>query len=421
MKLITTLLAALVLIAAEVPAETVAYTGATVHPVSSESISNGTVLVRDGRIESVGPDVNIPDDAHRIDLAGLHLYPGFVHAGTALGLTEIGSVAGTDDSSEMGRINAAIRVEVAVNHDSMLLPPNVAGGLLTAHVVPGGGLIRGTSAVISLAGWNWEDMTLAAPVGMHVRFPRAAADDSEDEDLALIDRTFDQAAAWRKAMQAHRESGAPKPAPNDQFEALAPVLDGELPVFLHADGEKNIAAALDWARDRELGEVVLVAGPDVQHVASRLAADGIAVILTGVHQMPERSWEPYDEAYVAAARLDEAGVRFAITDGGSTFAAGNARHIPLQAGMAAAFGLDRSSALKSVTLWPASILGMDDELGSLEAGKRATFFAATGDALEARTRIERVWIDGREYDLGRDRQRELYERYRDRPVRVEGD
>ncbi len=404
-------------LAGPIKAETVAYVGATVHPVSGDVIEDGVLLVRDGRIEAVGEDVDIPADARTEDLSGLHLFPGLIHAGTVLGLTEISSVPGTEDVTEMGQINAAIRAEVAVNHDSMLFPPNVAGGLLTAHVVPQGGLIRGSSAAISLSGWNWEEMTLAAPVGMHVAFPRSAAENDDDDDLNLINEVLDQARSWSRAMTAWREGDAPRPSNNDQYAALEPVLDGDVPVFLHTQGERDMNAALDWADRQGFDQVVLVGGPDLQHLAGRLALEDIPAILNSVHTMPPRGWEPYDEAYVAASKLADAGVRFAITDGGSAFNAGNARHITFQAGMAAAFGLDRDDALKAVTLWPAEIIGLGDELGSLEPGKRATFFAATGDALEVTTQIQRAWIDGEEYDLSRDRQRQLYERYRERPRR----
>lgn len=405
----------LLLAALAAQAEPVAYVGATVHPVSGPSLEEGIVLVEDGRIAAIGGELEVPEDARVINLTGLHLYPGLVHAGTVLGLTEIGSVAGTDDTTETGPINAAIRAEIAVNHDSMLFASNVSGGLLTAHVVPRGGLIRGSSAVIGLAGWNWEDMTLHAPAGMHIAFPRGAADDEEDEDLALIDQTLDEARAWHRSMSAHRNEGAPEPAPNDQLAALMPLLEGEARLFLHVDRERDMTAALDWADGQGFEDIVLVGGPDLQHLAERLAAENVPVILTGAHVMPQRRWEAYDAAYVAAAALDEAGVRFAMTDGGSAFAAGNARHIPFQAGMAVAFGLDRESALKSVTQWPAQIIGVGEELGTLEPGKRATFFVADGSPLEATTRIERAWIDGEEYDFSRDRQRRLYQRYKSRP------
>lgn len=397
-------------------AERVALVGATIHPVSSQPIADGYVLIHQGRIEALGPRDELDGTVTTIDLGGQHLYPGLVHAGTVLGLTEIGSVAGTDDTTEMGSINAAIRAEIAVNHDSMLFAPNISGGLLTANVMPSGGLIRGTSAVISLSGWNWQDMTLHAPSGMHIAFPAAAADDPEHADLKLINETLDQARAWSQAVQAHEETGTPQPAPNEQFAALIPLLDGQLRLFLHASGERAQRAALDWAEAQEFNDLVLVGDSDLQHLAARLAAADIPVILGGVHAMPERSWEPYDQAYMAAARLAEAGVRFAITDGGGAFVAGNARHIAFQAGMAAAFGLSHEAALKSITQWPAEIIGAGDELGTLEPGKRASFFVASGSPLEASTRIERAWIDGEEYDFSRDRQRQLYQRYRDRPL-----
>src|SRR5699024_146539 len=163
--------------------------------------------------------------------------------------------------------------------------------------------------------------------------------------------------------------------------------------------------ALDWAEGQGFEDLVLVGGPDLQHVAQRLAAGNISAILAGVNVMPERAWEPYDEAYAAAGRLAEAGVRFAITDGGAAFDAGNARHIVFQAGMAAAFGLAEDAALKSVTQWPAEIIGVGDELGTLEPGKRATFYATDGPALEATTQVHAAWVDGESYDFSRDRQR----------------
>ncbi|MDT8439326.1 MAG: amidohydrolase family protein [Wenzhouxiangellaceae bacterium] len=395
-------------------AQVTALTGATVHPVSGPAIENATVLIDGERIVALGADLSIPDGTRVVDLRGRHVYPGFVHPGSALGLTEIGSVAGTVDTSEMGEINAALRVEVAFNHDSALLPVNVAGGILTTHTVPGGGLIRGSSAVMAMEGWSWEDMVVKAPAGMHIAFPAGAASDGDNQDLQLIERTLDQARAWRKARQAFEAGNAPRPPMNDQLAALAPLVAGEQTLFLHAGKEKEILAALDWAEKQEFGSIVLVAGPDVQYVAERLAADGIGVILDGVYEMPTRRWEPYDMAYVAAAKLHEAGVRFAISDGGGGFGATNARNLPFHAGSAAAFGLPKDAALKAVTLWPAELLGVAEELGSLEPGKRATLMVTDGDPLEVMTAIERVWINGAEYDLGRSKHRQLFERYRER-------
>ncbi|NDY95444.1 amidohydrolase family protein [Wenzhouxiangella limi] len=400
------------LLAGPAPADITALVGATVHPVSAEAIENGVVLIEDERIQAVGADLPIPDDAEVIDLAGLHLYPGFVHPATQLGLTEISSVPGSVDTDEMGSINAALRAEVSVNHDSALLPVAVAGGVLNAHIMPGGGLIRGTSAMLRLDGWSWEEMVLQTPTAMHLAFPSGAAGDEDNEDLALIDETLEKARHWHAAEAAAARGEAPRPARNDQLEALGPLLAGEVPLMIHANGIAVIETALDWAEAQQFKRVILSANADVQYAAERLAADGIPVILRGVYNMPVRRWEAYDMAYVAADRLHQAGVLFAIGDSGGGMDVANARNLPFHAGSAAAHGLPKDAALKSVTLWPAEILGAGDQIGSIEPGKQASLFAATGDPLEPMTKIRRVWIDGAEYDLMRDRHRRLYQRYR---------
>ncbi|MEE4296589.1 MAG: amidohydrolase family protein [Wenzhouxiangella sp.] len=400
-------------------ANTLVLTGATVHPVSSDPIEGATVIIEDGLISAVGTDLDWPADAEVTNLDGLHLYPGFVHPATQLGLQEIGSVAGTVDTREMGSINAAIRAEVAINHDSELLPAAVAGGVLTAHVMPNGGLISGTSAVVKLDGWSWEDMVIAAPTGMHINFPAEAVEDDTNEDLKTIEMVLDQARHHLRAMQAAEAGEAPAPPRNSQLEALAPLLSGEQALYLRANRYDVMDKALDWATEQEFERIVLLANPDVQYIADRLEEDNIPVILRNVYAMPTRRWEAYDMAYVAAARLAEAGVQFTIADTGGGMDLANARNLPFQAGSAAAHGLDQSDALKAVTLWPAEILGVADQLGSIEVGKRASLFAATGDALEAMTRIEHVWIDGKAYDLNRDPGRRLYQRYRERNAEVQ--
>jgi len=414
LKLGLALAASVLAVAPALAQQITALTGATVHTVEGDPIENGIVLIEGRDIAALGAGIEIPDGAEVIDVAGSHIYPGFVHPLSALGLTEISSVAGTVDTTEMGSINAALRVEVAFNHDSALLPVNVAGGILTTHTVPSGGLIRGTSAVMNMEGWSWEDMTIKAPAGMHIDFPAGAADDDDNDDLSKIESVLDAARDWRKAMQAFEAGDAPRPARNAQLEALVPMLEGEIPLFLYAGKEKAINAALDWAEAQEFERVVIVGGPDLQYVADRLAADDVPVILNGVYTMPTRRWEAYDMAYAAAGELFEAGVKFAIGDGGGGFGATNARNLPFHAGSSAAFGLPKDAALKSVTLWPAEILGIDDQLGSLAVGKRASLIVTSGDPLEVMTKIQRVWIDGEEYDLARSKHRQLYERYKGR-------
>ncbi|MGE5233074.1 MAG: amidohydrolase family protein, partial [Acidobacteriota bacterium] len=358
-------------------------------------------------------------------IPGQHVYPGFVDPASDLGLIEIGSVRGPNDTRETGDDNANIRAEVAFNADSLLIGPAVAGGVTYAHLVPGGGIFNGSSAVMRLHGWNWTDMTLRAPIGMHLTYPRLKRPDSpwfrqseeefakhKEKALKSLQDILDAARAYETARQAGLAKKAPAIEVDPRYEGLIPVLDGKEPLFIHAFEKTQIDSALDWAKREKLGRLVLVAGPDAQYVAQRLAQEKIPVILDGVLDLPARRYEPYDAVYAAAGVLHRAGVTVAIADGGD---ASNARNLPFHAAMAAAFGLPKDVALRSVTLTPAEILGVADRIGSLDPGKEASLFVSDGDPLEIVTHIERVWIAGHEIDLTRERQRELYERYRSRP------
>ncbi len=415
-------------VTAAASAEVIAFTGATLHPVSGPPIEDGVLLVEDGRIAALGGDLEVPTGARRVELDGKHVYPSFIHPFSALGLVEIGSVAGTVDTTELGDVNSNVRAEVAFHADSQLLPVAISGGVLVTHVTPRGGLFSGSSALMRLEGWNWQDMTLAAPLAMHLDFPellppasryrQLSQEEVEKERkraLEVLDSTVADARAYDTARRAEEAGNGPAVDFDARFEALRPVLSGELPLYIQAAERTQIAAALDWAAEQKLDNVVLVTGPDAQHLADRLASERVPVVLNGVLREPARDWEPYDAAYTAAARLHEAGVAFCIGDGGSSFDAANVRNLPFHAAMAAAFGLPRDVALRSVTLSAAEVLGVADRLGSLEPGKDATFIVTDGDPLEILTRIEGTWLEGVEIDPSHDRQRRLYRHYSNRP------
>lgn len=417
-----TVLIGLTILAAAAAAEPVALVGATIHPVSGETIENATLVVDDGEIVALGADVTPPADATLIELSGQHVYPGFVAANTVLGLIEVAAVGATTDYAEGDEINSDLRAEVAVNADSRLLPVAVSGGVLTAQVTMTGGVITGRSAVIALEGWNWEDMTLASGIGLHLNFPATLGGDGDKEADSAQNRaleTIDDALERAKRYRELRDAGT-RVAYDAKLEGILPILSGDMPLWIHAETKSQIEGALDWAAEKGFENLVLVTGPDAQYVAPRLAEAGVPVILNGVHTMPSRRFEPYDMPFVAAKVLHEAGVVFAIADGGGGFGAANTRNLPFHAATAAAYGLPKDAALRSVTLTPAEILGVADRVGSLEVGKDATFFVADGDPLEIVTTIERVWIRGAEIDLAEDPQRRLYEKYRNRPRPEEG-
>jgi imidazolonepropionase-like amidohydrolase len=357
---------------------------------------------------------------------GAHIYPGLIDANTVLGLVEIGSVRGTVDITETGDINPNARAEVALNADSELLPVARAGGVLVAMACPRGGLVAGTAAAFQLDGWNWEDLTLRAPVGLLVNWPSMRTDreprstPSADEVTAKRDATrarlarcVHRCAQLSEAHAAEGHDGVPAHDRDPRWEAMLPVLRGEIPVMVSADDILEIRAAMRWA-DEEGVKIVFLSGGDIALVADELARRQIPVILDPTWALPRRRWEPFDDPMTIAARLHAAGVKFAFSTGSGQFGAANARNLPFEAAAAVAYGLPADVALRAITQTPAEILGLGSRLGTLEAGKDATIIVTDGDPLDIRSHVLHAFIAGHEVSLD-NRQSRLYEKYRARP------
>jgi imidazolonepropionase-like amidohydrolase len=389
-----------------------------VHTVSGPVIENATVLFENGKITAVGDNVSIPAGAERIDASGKHIYPSLIDAHTTLGLIEIGAVRATNDLAETGDINPNVRAEVALNPDSELLPVARANGIALALSVPQGGVISGTSAFIMLDGWTSEQLTLKAPVGLHVNWPwltirqsrffRQSEEEQRkqmEENLRKLREAFAEARAYMKAKKAEQQKGVPYHETDSRWEAMIPALEKKIPVFVNAREIKQIQAAVQWAEDEDV-KLVIAGGTDAWRVADLLKARDIPVVYGPIHSLPGRRWEAYDTPFTTPLKLHQAGVRFCIAD----FESENVRNLPYQAAMAAAYGLPKDEALKAITLYPAQILGVADRVGSIETGKDATLMVTDGDPLEIRTQVERVFIQGRNLDLG-NKHRALYDKY----------
>lgn len=399
----------------------VALVGGTVHTVSGAPIEDGVVVIQRGKIIAVG--ISVPEGARQVDLSGRHLYPGLMDADSVLGLVEIGAVRATRDMVEVGEITPNVRAEHAVNPDSTLLPVALANGITTVRTAPRGGLIAGLSALIQLHGWTWEQFTVSAPLALQVEWPNMLIDrrpqartkpekqeKRRDKRLRNLKEAFATARAYLKARDA---ASVDHPVHVDaRWEAMRPVLEGDIPVIVDADEITAMEAAMDWA-EKEGVRLIFSGGADAWRLADKLAERDIPVILGSTLSLPHRPWEPYDTAYKNPLRLHEAGVRFCISGGGSSFMASNSRNLPYSAAMAESFGLPHQEAIRSITLYPAQILGVQDRLGSLEVGKDATMMVTDGDPLDIRTQVLQVWIGGEQMDLS-NRHRDLYERYKQR-------
>ncbi|MBL8271413.1 amidohydrolase family protein [Steroidobacter sp.] len=395
------LFAALLLPAQHAASASLLFQGADLYTISDGVLTAGEMLIENGRITAIGEHLPAPANVERIDLRGKRIYPGLIVANSVIGLSEFGAVKVTQDFAEGGAINAALRVDLAVNPDTVAWPVARANGVLAALVVPqpgSGGIISGQSALMQPSGWTTEAMTIAAPVGVHVFWPN-------DEQLPVLERAMRDARAYVAARDAGRSSES-----DPQWEALRPVLLGQRPLMIHADRLHELRAILDFV-DRERIRVVLMGGDEAWRIAEELRRRDIAVVLGPAFSTPSRRWEANDVTYRRAGVLANAGVRIAITNGGEYWVVTRERNLPYEAAKYAAYGLDEAAALRAITLSAAEILGVDDRLGSLQVGKVASFFVADGNILDVRSAVERAWIDGREIDLHDNRQWQLYQRY----------
>jgi imidazolonepropionase-like amidohydrolase len=395
--------------------------GATIHPVSGPEIRDGMLLVKDGIIAEVGTKVAVPRGVRVIEARGLHVYPGLIDSGTQLGLAEISSVRETVDTTEVGDFNPQLRAIIAVHPASEHIPVTRANGITSAVTLPAGGIVSGQGALIHLDGWTWEQMQVAAPVCMVLQFPVIQTRDERpgarggrpfseakreyERRLQQLREFLEQARRYRKAKLA----GSPEFRTYARMEAMLPVLEGKLPVLVHAVRERAIREAIAFAESQNI-RLVLAEAREAWKVADLIKQKDISVILGPTLALPLEEDDPYDKAYTLPAELHRAGVKFAFASFSTSFA----RNLPYQAAMAVAFGLPYEEALKALTLYPAQIWGVGDKLGSIERGKWADLIVTDGDPLETRTQVRHVFIQGREVDLS-NRHLRLYETYSRRP------
>lgn len=394
---------------------TIALVGGTLHPISSPPIEGGTLLLQDGKIAALGIDVPIPSDARVVDVKGQHVWPGVIALDTPLGLFEIGSVAGTDDQAEIGGNQPDLRAAASVNADSAHIAVTRANGVTRSQTSPqGGGPIMGQSCVVRLCGDTWEEMLTLDRDMLHVAYPRmgnTAKEKKKSDDEKALDKLFDAAREHARLIEEAQRLGIAPPPYDGRLEALAPFARGEKRVALHASNAQTILNALRFAKEQKL-DAVLYGVSEGWKVVDALAREGHPVVVGPVLALPADDTDPYDAAFANAAVLSRAGLQVAIESADAE----NPRNAVFHAAMAAAFGLPREEALRSVTLYAAKTLGLESELGSLSVGKRGDVIVTRGDLLDIRASVELVFIDGVQQSL-RNHQSELYEKAKARLAR----
>ena len=381
-----------------------ALTNAQIVVSPTDTISSGTVVIRDDSIAAVGSGVAAPNDAEVIDCSGQTVYAGLIDGGTRLGIEEVGSLSETQDFNEIGEVTAHMNALTAVNPNSVHIPVTRVHGITTVITEPSNGMLPGTAALIDLHGYTPRQMHAAGVTLTKLDFPSVGRQGpSDDRSPETIEKESQKALdklneVWDKAERYARidssvtaAEGRRQPEYIPAMEGLLPVIRGEQPLMITANAASDISAALDWAEERGVLEQVILSGAmEGWRVADEIAEASVPVLVGSVMQPPSRESDRYDRAYETPSLLRDAGVTVALRSGKTE----NVRNLVFHAGFAASHGLGKSGALRAVTTAPAEIFGIDDLVGTVEAGKKANLFVADGDPFQPTTDVQHLFIEG---------------------------
>jgi imidazolonepropionase-like amidohydrolase len=390
--------------------------GATAHLGNGQVVEQCAIAFEQGKISFVADARTIRIDqskyAQIFDAKGKHVYPGFIGMNTQLGLTEVEAVRATNDQKETGNYNPNARAIIAYNADSEILPTVRANGVLLAQVAPIGDGMAGSSSVVRLDAWNWEEAAIVTDQGQHLYWPpmrsmggwetgtpEAKANEQYAKQVEMIRQTLTEAKAYHQT--------TPQPGvSNPRFEALRPLFNGKQTLYIHVDEAKAIRESVLLTTSLGL-KIAIVGGNDAWKESTLLRENNIAVVLDRTQRLPSTDDEDVDQPYKSAKMLHDAGITFSFSESG----AWRQRNLAFQAGQAVGAGLPYETAIQALTLNSAKLLGISQQYGSLEAGKSATLFVCEGDALDMRTNaVIAAFIDGRSINLD-NKQKELYRKY----------
>lgn len=387
--------------------------GATLHIGNGKVVENAAVGFENGKITYAGPAAGASLSGYEVvDVTGQHIYPGLIQPNATLGLNEVESVRATIDWREVGEMNPNVRSVIAYNTDSDIIPTVRANGVLMTQLTPIGGTISGSSSVVQLDAWNWEDAVVKADEGIHLNWPNMLIEtggraderlkrmkDQRDETMVELEKLFRDAAVYKSGKHDNQ---------NLKLASMVGLFNGTQKLYIHANYGKEIIEGVNFAKKHGVKDVVVVGARDAMAVVDFLKNNKVAVIYSGVHALPSRAEEDVDMPYKTPYLLQKAGVLFALD---YDLAIHGIRNLPFIAGTAAAYGLDKEQALASVTLNTAKILGIEKQAGSVEVGKDATLVVSRGDLLDMRTNdVSHAFIQGRNVDLN-NKQQYLYEKF----------
>ncbi|MCZ4338838.1 amidohydrolase family protein [Shewanella colwelliana] len=383
---------------------------ATLHTVIDGVQTGSSLRIEQGQIVAIGPEVST-QDAQVIDAKGKHVYPGLIALDTSMGLVEVEMMRPSNDSYEVGESNPQLLAISAFNPDSEIIPTVRVNGITHAQVVPQGEALAGQSSLVSLDSWTIEDALVPTQAQFHLYWPtlRRLAHDEEtqkkqlaqyDAQLDAIETTLIDGYRYHMAAQAGTIDKT-----DNRWQAMQSLYQGKGQLFVHANSAEQIEQAIAMTKPYQF-KLVIVGGYDAWRVADQLKEVEAKVIYTRTLSLPMHADEPTEMSFKIPSLLKQADIPFALGFSSDW----NARNLPFAAGQTVAYGLSRQEALKSITLDAAKILGLED-MGAIGVGYKANLVISAGDILDPlSSKIEALFIDGRQIDLN-NRQQQLYQKY----------
>lgn len=378
----------------------------TAHLGNGKVIVNSFVGFKGGKLQLVADATLVKIDLTSYDIkinaAGKQIYPGFIAPNSTLGLVEIDAVKASDDEDEIGNYNPNIKSLMAYNSESKVSETVIGNGILMAQITPRGGRISGTSSVVQLDAWSWEEAVIKENDGIHLNFPNTYKTGRSAEN-GVIEVNKDYAKQIEEMLQFINAAKAYNSSSTNErnlvLESMKGLFDGKQTLFVNANDEKQIIDAITFFKENGIQKLVIVGGYEAYKTTDLLIKHAVPVLLKRVHEMPVNDDQDYDLPYKIAKILVEKGVLVGLENSGKMERM-NTRNLPFLAGTCAAYGLDKEVALQLITSNTAKILGIDAFCGTLEVGKDATLFISEGDALDMRTnKLNETFIQGRMIDL----------------------
>ncbi len=388
----------------------VAITGATLHTVSNGMIENGILTFENGKITGVYQAGGVDISGYQtINAEGQHVYPGFIMPDSQLGLVEVDALRHTRDFRERGDLNPSVRTLTSFNTDSELIPTMRFNGILIAQIAPIGGLVSGTSSIVQLDAWNWEDAALKIDDGVHINWPAKSYYKYDDtSDSIVLEPNKSYADDRSQLTTLFKDAAVNQDSSNLKLKALAGVYDGSQTLYLYANKPNTIIEAVTLLKQAGVKRLVLKTGAGALLATEILQQHNIPVIIDTLHNLPGQDHHDIDQVFRLPQELQAHGIRVGLSNNSWLM---STRNLAFNAGSAVAYGMSKEQALRMITLSNAEILGIADRVGSLEVGKDATLFISKGDALDMRgQQLTTAWIEGRQIELEA-MQQELFQRF----------